>query len=85
MLKLDPAQILHLYTSTFSKAQVEAYVYSTTSACSNGIYVSPDWFYDNGETLGESVYQCLDARHIVVDDFELDLDECRTGVALNGE
>jgi len=81
MLKLDPAQILHLYTSTFTRAQVEAYVYAITSSCTNGIYINPDWFYDNGETLGESIYQCLNARHVSIREFELDLDEGRAGIA----
>jgi len=85
MLKLDPAQILHLYTSTFTKAEVEAYVYTSTSTCNNGIYINPDWFYDNGETFGESVYQCLGSRHVSIQDFELDLGEGRTGIATNPE
>lgn len=85
MLKLDPARILHLYTSTFSKAEVEAYVYATTSACNNGIYTNPDWFYNNGETLGESAYQCLNARYVSIEDFELDLSQGRTGIGTDGE
>lgn len=84
MLKLNPAQILHLYTSTFTKADVEAYVHATTSttpACNNGIYINPDWFYNNGETLGESVYQCLNARYVSIEEWELDLINGRTGIA----
>ena len=84
MLKLDPHHILYMYEHTSSKAQVEEYVNMVTSSFNNTI-VNPDWFRNNGETLGESIHQWLCDRGMDVQDFETELDECAIGVAMNGD
>jgi len=81
MLKLNPSQILHLYEHTSSKASVEAYVESVTR-CHEGVYVNPDWFKDNGESMGESIHNILAERGVDVREMQCDLDEGLVGVAL---
>ena len=81
MLKLDPSHILHLYEHTSNKASVEAYVNSVTR-CHDRIYVNPDWFKDNGESLGESIHNILAERGVDVREVQCDLDEGLVGVAL---
>jgi len=81
MLKLDPFQILHLYENISSKASVEAYVDSVTQ-CHDHVYVNPDWFRDNGESLGESIHNILAERGVDVREVQFDLDEGLVGVAL---
>jgi len=80
MLKLDPRQILHLYENTSSKASVEAYVDSVTR-CHDRVYVNPDWFRDNGESLGESIHNILAERGVDVREMQCDLDEGLVGIA----
>lgn len=85
MLKLDPEQILHLYEHTFTKSEVEAYVQEVSSCTDDNVYTNPQWFHNNGETLGETIQQVLYERGVDVQDFEDDVSEGWYGVALRRE
>jgi hypothetical protein len=85
MLKLTPQQILHLYEHTFTKIQVEAYVQEISSYSDNNVYTNPQWFHNNGETLGETIQHVLHERGVDVQDFEYDVGEGWYGVALRTE
>lgn len=69
MMKLNPAQILHLYQHAITKFDVEAYI---INHCDGG-----EWFYDNGQTF-------LDTWSLVVHRRGEALEDVR-GAILDGE
>lgn len=100
MLKLTPQHILHLYENP-GKAKVDAYVRavaSNTEINSTGeaalltlfsepLYhvMWPEWFDNNGETLGETIQRWLIEHGADFMQIEQDIDDGVLGVATSVE